>query len=984
MTSPAESDTPRTGLSPRRRIAALVAIGLVATGVLAVLAVPRLRPSLLSSDLKLFVDQADGRTPAAGRYATITGRTSRAAKVELFVYGTRIAVTTTSGPEHRFRFDAAFGAGDLVVVRATRYGDRAEVFLPNLKSDPPVKPRFIGAPAVVNREQVVLMGRARPNDRVVIAGPGIRQQDLMADMYGIFEAKVVFPRPGRYELTVKTFYVDESGEAAPPLTIQYDPASTLTYPDPIARHLSIRAARAGGGIEIMVTLARIDERARQLLAGEMPLSSFVHAVFGDVGFITDRFPSPGLLLHFMFLAGARSEIKIVDAHVVVRARSDPQVMTFLLPPWKGSLSLRLGSQFGLGTLGDVVEVHTTGFDLRAMTPSPVSYDSRVARWEGHPLAPIPVISFSLASPPLGSREGILNLLRVPLDVLVPWWLRPLLNVVAMVAPIAAVLALALALGESRAGYMRPFLVLALLGPLIALSFGLDAVAERVLSDQLDRLWDRIGNWSVVTLALAILIVAIAGRALVRFAPRRWAAATERLLTATRIAAALALGVHVVDMLLAVVPWPTLRRPVVTSLVLAPVLLWIATRVVPFQGGQQRALTWSAILLAAVSLTYPLDPGILGTTSERFGGPIQRFLSMAQELMLCALAWAVVQCLREADTGEETLRGRLATLIFATYLVGTTRLAFWLPIPFILALWVGQRFVLVPAARRPILDALAPVIVNDRRLVGARSLALAEALQFRDALDKIDRRTISPTDFERRKTEIDAYVAERERNTALVHGLTTQDVVLAIGPRPSHWDNAVVAVKHGALLTLPLLAIFVGAFLSKDAWRTDQFYFLSTLTRIAAFATAWLMAAFFFGYFFGWIRGGSGLTKGVRVALLILVCLLPARLANLGSVDGLVVLLVTSAQTFFFFAILGVWAFDYRTSREISGGHFDWRTFTRLGDMRTIAASVSVVITAIGLAGTSVLTNQFTTVLSLLVRMAFPQVELPKTGGGPSP
>ena len=979
-------DVPASG---RRRFlhafAWLVVSGLAIACVAAVVVRPRvpefLEP-LFTSDFRVTLDESS-RAVQAPRPVTISGRTTRPAKIDLVVDQMRVAMATTQGPDNTFQFRGVFvQPGALVRVRArvdTWYGGyHAETQIMNHGSYEPVQPRFLDVPTNVNEPAVTLRGRAAPFAQIAITSPDLATTSVWADRDGVFEREIALPKPGRYEFTVTAGLGGETALTSVPLSIVYDPRWRPPPVPPLARRLTVRADRGTGGVDVDVTLSRNDELARRMLAGELRVSSLVHAVFGDTALGTGE--EGRLPLYVIFIAEAPSDVTVTDAHIVVHVRSTPRIMDYLLPAWRGSLTITFGRGFDLASDGDVLEVRSADFDIRAVTPPPGSYDRRVAHWQGAAGTSIPSVRLGLEAKALGTRSRIFGLLSLPVEALVPWYLRNLLSLAVMAVPVFAVFALTLTLRDG-AGVARPFLVLTLLAPVMSLPSDVLGLAYSYHAMNFQGLprWLQDYPRAHALLTGATLFCAIALRFAVYALPegrRRREAAS--LLSAASIAAAFACIAYALSRILEVEPGLMLRTELVAILVLAPVLAWLAMRAIPVWRRPWRTITCLVVIAGAAVLTFPLERGIL----EFFDQPmtlwsqLQRFVSIVQQLVLYVLAWLVVSHLRDAMVDDDRY-ARLAVLIFATYLVGTTALVFWLPLPFLLALWLVPRHVLVPCRERQILDRLTPLVVRERRDVAARSLALVEAQQFRDALDKIDRKTISPTDFEKRKTEVDAYLAEREQQTTLEGGFTTQDVVLALGPHERPWDNSVIALKHGIVLVLPLLAVYVAAFLSKEVYLEDPLYFLSATTRLFGFATGWLMAAFFFGYFFAWIRGGSGLTKGVRVALTVIVCLLPARLANLGSLQGLLALVVIAGQTFLFFTILGVWAFDYKTSREVAGGRFEWRTFARLGDMRTIAASVSVLVTAIGLAGTTVLTNQLATVVSLVVRIAFPQADLPK-------
>jgi len=965
-------------------------IGLAVTGAALVAVSPSLRVALpsLTSDLTLFIDERTDPTTVTTGPITITGHTNQPAEIEVLVDEIPVEKTRT-GPDHRFRLEGITAYPESsIAVKATVsswFGAMRAVEYPfyRIAGGAPAPPRFLDVSETVNRGWVLLKGRAYGSSRVVVTSPDTAEVKTNTERSGAFSMVVNFPRPGRYTLTGYAEDWRGARSTAASAVVTWDPTWTKPAPpEPIARRLTIIASRPVGRAVVEVALHRHDERARGLVTGTLSLQLFLESVFGDVELGLGDTPQP---LRLAFFATRAPEIEVQPARIVIRAWTDPRYTTLKMPAWDGSFVVALSGRFDLSGARDVLEIKITDYDVRHVDPPPNTYKDGVVRWEGgRDDTAVEKVRLTLTAKAPTSRAGFFAWLRTPTAAFVPVPVARILGAVAQLAPALVVLALGLIIGRPSpaqpfgrdarlARSIRLLLVLTLIVPSRVMAATLDSLVIEPLLDVL-----ALAPPSLVGVhvggALGAFVIALVLRVLVRalrHGPVRNVA--EPLLGAAWIAAAIVLTVDVGDRLLTSHgDLPGLRVQLVTPLILAPVFAWLVTRPAAFSRRRGTVAVWFAGIVAGILLTFPLDSELLEIARHRSPRSfIEQFASISRELVLYVLAWAVVVRLRDVDGEEDALRGQLAVLVFATYLVGLSTRIFWLPVPFLLALLVAPHFVLEPAARRRALDVLAPFAVRDRRDLASRCLALGEAQQFREALEKLDKKTVAPADYEKRKREVDAYIAERERATVVAGGLGAQDLVLAVGGHARDWTNARTAVKHGAVLALPLFAVYVGAFLSKEVWRDDPFLPLEVSTRLVGFTTQWFMAAFFFGYFFKWIRGGSGLTKGVRVAIAVLACLLPARIASFGSLEGLAALALSAGQTFLFFALLGVWAFDYRTSRQISGGTFAWRTYSRLGDIRTLAASASILLTSVGLASTSVITGQFTSILSALVRLAFP-------------
>jgi hypothetical protein len=157
--------------------------------------------------------------------------------------------------------------------------------------------------------------------------------------------------------------------------------------------------------------------------------------------------------------------------------------------------------------------------------------------------------------------------------------------------------------------------------------------------------------------------------------------------------------------------------------------------------------------------------------------------------------------------------------------------------------------------------------------------------------------------------------------------------------------------------------------------------LWAVVQLSSFIADGLIGAFFFGFFFNVIRGSSGLKKGINVSLVVVLCLLPSWIAPLSSssLSNLLALLFRAGQTFLFYMIIGVWAFDYRNYRHAVKQEFQWKKFALFGDMPSATAFISVALTSAGVAVTTVLTGQFTSVLTQILKVAIPTMSVGPPG-----
>jgi hypothetical protein len=391
-------------------------------------------------------------------------------------------------------------------------------------------------------------------------------------------------------------------------------------------------------------------------------------------------------------------------------------------------------------------------------------------------------------------------------------------------------------------------------------------------------------------------------------------------------------------------------------------------------GRKPVFTRVIVTTASLLVVYPQFRLPWGTvTSPYLLYSFVGAISIAQPLIQAVLLASIVFLLRRMPDNTSRHQGlvtSIATLAFATYSIGVESQIFFLPITFLLALWIFPRFALAAPLGREAVDAVVPEIIGKRKELAEGAMAFSDAQEFVDAVAKADKKAISPTEFEQRRATAEARLSKQwERNT-LTGGLTAQEVVLTVGPDRNPWRNALLAVKYGAVLALPLLGVYLVSLFGGGSFRSP-YVVLQVGGALLNFAMQWFVAAFFFGYFFQYLRGSSGLTKGVRMALTIIVCTLPIRLATEPTLTGLVALLLGLGQTFLFFTLLGLWAFDYRTLRATMREQFRWRMLLSLSDTRGITVSASVMLTSVALTAASALLGKLPAILLILVQTVTP-------------
>ncbi len=383
--------------------------------------------------------------------------------------------------------------------------------------------------------------------------------------------------------------------------------------------------------------------------------------------------------------------------------------------------------------------------------------------------------------------------------------------------------------------------------------------------------------------------------------------------------------------------------------------------------------WSLGLLAFFLLALPtplaaetFEPD-LGWTLNDWG---QFFVVSGVYLLPYAVLAGLVGILwdqREAAIHRDSSVWRAGSVIFAFFLVGLNRglspgLVGGLnviPIAFLLAWIVYPYFLTKPQAK---------LGEEAAKLEGLRTEErdpVHEALSFRRAQRQPKQY------FEELRTSKEDYEEVRK---VLKRGMP--DELFLSGPRPTRWQNGMLGLSRGLWLSALLVAVYAPAILAEAARNiVTPFYFLYVLAAfILPLFVKWVLYAFFFGYFYPHIRGGSGLAKGLWLALSLALCTVPHDLFANPSAAGLSAVLVDGGQTLLYLVILGIWAFDYEHLR-VNG--LNLRQLLLLYGALPLAGLGSAILGSAGSAISLVLEGRFVSILlTVLELISSPQSRLP--------
>jgi hypothetical protein len=105
---------------------------------------------------------------------------------------------------------------------------------------------------------------------------------------------------------------------------------------------------------------------------------------------------------------------------------------------------------------------------------------------------------------------------------------------------------------------------------------------------------------------------------------------------------------------------------------------------------------------------------------------------------------------------------------------------------------------------------------------------------------------------------------------------------------------------------------------------------------------------------------------VIISAAIIACLLPSWLGTVVSAPDLAALLLRAGQTFLFFAVLGIWAFDYKIFQRALREQYTWKKLVQFEQLPNLTALSSVLVSSIGIAVTSILNGWLPSIMALLL------------------
>jgi len=388
-------------------------------------------------------------------------------------------------------------------------------------------------------------------------------------------------------------------------------------------------------------------------------------------------------------------------------------------------------------------------------------------------------------------------------------------------------------------------------------------------------------------------------------------------------------------------------------------------------GHWHRLGWALVLGLALAVPAGTDQGIT-TSQERIASYIESTVSGLMSLVAFALPLvavagvaAMVRACWSASAWEQTipvvagtpvvgrrqesapvswLGPQLARALFAGFVIGTAGVL--LPVPFVLALLLFG-LLLRPGKEILALGQNAPRLRRDRKWM------IAATLGDKSASDRLE----------------------------LLGGPLRAEAT-ELGPGPSVWANVRLALAWAAALELPLLLVYLWRYPFASITPQDPFYLQRLVFNIATFIGTWLTIAVAFALLYEYLRGNTGVRKGLWFGFAILALTVPWQLlSGFATTLSPVAIGIHVLEVVTFTGLIGA-IFDLQLIRETGKAPLGHprellRQLGMVSGVPDLAASLGLLLTALVTTAVSLLTGQVT---QLLTRVLSPFLPLPPEGG----
>jgi hypothetical protein len=325
------------------------------------------------------------------------------------------------------------------------------------------------------------------------------------------------------------------------------------------------------------------------------------------------------------------------------------------------------------------------------------------------------------------------------------------------------------------------------------------------------------------------------------------------------------------------------------------------------------------LAAAIAVGWPMSDSVNTLKLSQVGPLVEKLEGLLP--FLFGLGF-LIRIPPESRPGSVSLRDEdlmTGAFVFAALLVGTSTTSLWLPIPFLVALILIKYRLFRPAAE---VSLSGEAELNDAQAMAAylrKAMAGSYALiKLRSALDSLDdlllKGTLTPKDYAEKKAGLQSHFENRaEQPLPGIEDVGKPNpgapwVFSVAGPdiRRNTWE----CLRVGAVLSVA--PILIGIYQNLPNQTADSLFPLADCALyLAAALLYWLVLVCFFGIFFPYLRGRTGLTKGAQFAVLIVIPSFVLRVLEAQDFSDMRPLILWSMQILGFMSLLGLLAGDWR-------------------------------------------------------------------------
>jgi len=369
-------------------------------------------------------------------------------------------------------------------------------------------------------------------------------------------------------------------------------------------------------------------------------------------------------------------------------------------------------------------------------------------------------------------------------------------------------------------------------------------------------------------------------------------------------------------------------------------------------GRIARLGWSAVL--GLLLALPAGTGQkLPTTPENAASYVEGTLTglaglvaFAYPLVAITAVAFLVRAAWKWAAWEQTppFQRQVGRALFAGFVIGTAGVL--LPIPFVLA------FVLFPLMLRS-RPEVARLFHSARRLRGERTTIVAALLGDTQAADRLE-----------------------------LLGSSKEPGPAELGPEPTEWGSVRLALLTALVLEIPLLLVYIARYPFASMTNQDEFFIQRLVLNIVTFAGTWLTIALVFALLYVYLKGTTGVRKGIWFGLMILALTVPWQLlSGLATTISPVGIGIHVLEVVTFTGLIGA-VFDLRLLQLGARVQFGrprqlLRDVGVVSGLPDLAAAVALVAAAVATTALSLITGQVT---QLLTRVLSPFLPVPP--GGP--